>query len=157
MSSFYPLIGKGVTRYDDSHDTEALIAVADACALDPARYGHVRFLVPETDEMTVTVDVAGTRVGMAHGHQWRPGQHMRWWAGQGFGDSPLRDARLLLAGHLHHFHAEADSGRLFVQTPATEAESTWWRHATGATGDPGIVVALTRDGVTPVIEVVRPN
>lgn len=148
--------GKGVTRYDDSHDTEALIAVADVAASDPARYGHVRFLVPDTDEMTVVHDVAGTLVGHAHGHQWRAGQHMKWWQGQAFGGSQLRDATLLLSGHLHHFHAEADSGRTFVQVPALESESTWWRHATGATGDPGIVVAVTRSGVTPVLELLRP-
>ena len=38
--------GKGVTRYDDSHDTEALIAVADAAALNPAAFGHGEFTSP---------------------------------------------------------------------------------------------------------------
>lgn len=149
--------GKGVTRYDDSHDTEALIAVSDAARLDSGRFGHCRFYVPETDEMTVTVDVAGTTVAHAHGHQWRAGKHFDWWRGQAFGTSPLRQAQLMLAGHLHSFHAEADGGRTFVQVPALESESTWWRHQTGTGGDPGMVVALTKDGVTPVLEVVRPS
>lgn len=149
--------GKGVTRYDDSHDTESLIAVAEAAQMDPARFGHVRFLVPDTDELTVVCEVAGTVVGHAHGHVWRPGQHMKWWQGQAFGDSPLRGAHLLLAGHLHHLLVESEGGRTFVQVPALEHSSTWWRLQTGTGGDPGIVVALTRDGVTPVLEVVRPT
>lgn len=148
--------GKGVTRYDDSHDTEALVAVAEAAGMDPERFRHCRFVVPDTDELTVVVEVAGTIVGHAHGHQWRPGQHMKWWQGQAFGTSPLRSAHLLLAGHLHHFHAQSEGGRTFVQVPALEHSSAWWRHQTGTGGDPGIVVALTHDGVTPVLEVVRP-
>lgn len=148
--------GKGTTRYDDSHDTEALIAVSEAAAMDPARFGHCRFLVPDTDELTVVTEVGGTVVGMAHGHMWRPGQHMKWWQGQAFGDSPLRGAQLLLAGHLHHLLVESEGGRTFVQTPALEHSSQWWKLQTGTGGDPGIVVAVTRDGVTPVLEVVRP-
>ncbi|MFJ3218460.1 hypothetical protein ACIPLC_21380 [Kitasatospora sp. NPDC086801] len=27
-----------------------------------------------------------------------------------------------------------------------EAESTWWRHAKGTTGAPGLMVAITKDG-----------
>jgi hypothetical protein len=147
--------GKGVTRYDDSHDVEALIAVSDAARLDPDRFGHVRFYVPETDEMTVSLDVAGTTVSHAHGHQWRPGRHFQWWRGQAFGSSALSSAQLLLAGHLHSFFVDSDGHRMFVQVPALESESTWWRHNTGTGGDPGIVVAVTKDGVTPVLEVIR--
>lgn len=149
--------GHGVTRYDDSHDTESLIAVSDAAALDPDRFGHVRFYVPETDELTLAVDVAGTRVAHAHGHQWKTGRYFEWWKGQEFGrTSPLGQADLLLAGHLHHFHVDSDGRRMFVQIPAMESESTWWRHKTGSAGDPGLVVALTKDGVTPVLELIRP-
>jgi len=140
--------GKGVTRYDDSHDTESLIAVSDAARMNPAAFGHVRFYVPETDEMTVVVDVAGTRVAHVHGHQYRAGKHFDWWEGQAFGGSPLRDADLLLAGHLHHFHVDTRGPRTFIGTPALESESTWWRHATGMTGSPGIVATLTRRGTT---------
>lgn len=150
--------GKGVTRYDDSHDTESLIAVSDAAKLDPGRFGHVRFYVPETDEMTVVLDVAGTVIAHVHGHQFRPGRHFEWWRGQAFGPtSGMNEANLLLAGHLHHFHAESESGRTFVQIPSLEAESTWFRMQRGVGGDPGIVVAVTKDGVTPVLEVVRPR
>jgi predicted phosphodiesterase len=148
--------GKGVTRYDDSHDTESLIAVADAAKLNPGAFGHVEFYVPETDELTVVLDVAGTVVAHAHGHQWRPGKHFEWWRGQAFSKtSAMHQADLLVAGHLHHEHVDSDGPRTFIQPPSMESESTWWRHAKGTTGAPGLIVAVTKDGRTDIKEVVR--
>ncbi|MDG4783220.1 hypothetical protein O7614_26525 [Micromonospora sp. WMMD961] len=146
----------GVTRYDDSQDTESLIAVADAAKLAPEQFGHVEFYVPETDELTVTLNVAGTVVTHAHGHQWRPGKHWEWWRGQAFNKaSAMHQADLLVAGHLHHEFIDTDGPRTFIQPPAMESESTWWRHAKGTTGAPGLVVAVTKDGNTNLKEVVR--
>ncbi len=147
--------GKGVTRYDDSHDTECLIAVADAAALNPAAFGHFEFYVPETDEMTVVLDVAGTRVAHVHGHQFRPGKHFDWWEGQAFHSPALHSADLLLAGHLHHEFIESSGKRLFIQVPSLESESTWYRHSRGTTGNPGLIVAITRNGNTSPLEIVR--
>ncbi|WAB08748.1 MRE11 double-strand break endo/exonuclease [Streptomyces phage Andris] len=147
--------GKGVTRYDDSHDTESLIAVKDAAELNPERFGHVEFYVPDTDELVVVVECSGTLVGHAHGHQWRPGKHFEWWKGQAFNQaSPMHLVDLLLAGHLHHEFLDTDGWRTFLQPPAMESESTWWRHSKGTTGAPGLVVAVTREGRVPVKEVV---
>ncbi|MET9861936.1 hypothetical protein ABZY93_21965 [Streptomyces smyrnaeus] len=149
------LMGKGVTRYDDSHDTESLIAVKDAAELNPDRFGHVEFYVPDTDELIVVVECSGTVVGHAHGHQWRPGKHFEWWKGQAFNQaSPMHLVDLLLAGHLHHEFIDTDGWRTFLQPPAMESESTWWRHSKGTTGAPGLVVAVTKDGRVPVKEVV---
>lgn len=150
------IAGKGVTRYDDSHDTESLIAVSEAAAMNPDAFHHVHFFVPETDEMTTVIPVAGTIVGHAHGHQWKPGRHFDWWKGQVFDpDNPLGQAHLLLSGHLHHEHVDSDGKRLFIQVPSMESESTWFRHQTGTTGNPGLVVAITKDGNTSPLEIVR--
>lgn len=148
--------GKGVTRYDDSHDTESLIAVHDAANLNPQAFGHVEFYVPQTDELTVVLDVAGTVVAHAHGHQWKPGRHFDWWRGQAFNKaSAMHQADLLVAGHLHHELIDSDGWRQYIQPPAMESESTWWRHANGTGGAPGLIVALTKDGQTNIKEVVR--
>lgn len=148
--------GRGVTRYDDSHDTEALISVRDALELNPDLYGHVECYVPDTDELTVVVDCSGSIVSHAHGHQWRPGKHFEWWKGQAFNKaSAMHQADILLAGHLHHEFVDTDGPRTFIQPPAMESESTWWRHAKGTTGAPGLIVAVTKDGQVPVKEVVR--
>jgi hypothetical protein len=148
-------MGKGVTRYDDSHDTESLIAVKDAADLNPTRFGHVEFYVPGTDELSVVVQCSGTVVAHVHGHQFRPGKHFEWWKGQAFGrSSAMHQADLLLSGHLHHEFIEADGPRTFIQVPSMESESTWFRHSKGSEGAPGLIVAVTKDGRVPVKEVV---
>lgn len=147
--------GKGVTRYDDSHDTEALIAVSEAARLAGPKFDHVEFYVPDNDELTITLDVAGTRVGHAHGHMHRPNKHFEWWEKQAFGGSPLRDADLLLEGHLHHFHSEQHGRRLYLGVGALESESTWFRHTTGTPGGASAVTAITKDGLTSEIGVLH--
>ena len=147
--------GKGTTRYDDSHDTESLIAVMDAARLNDAAFGHVKFFVPETDEMTVVLDVAGTVVAHVHGHQWRKNKHFDWWKGQAFHADGQHAADLLLAGHLHHLLIEDDGPRRFVQVPALESESTWFRHSSGTGGNPGIVLAITSDHKTNLIGMIQ--
>lgn len=123
--------GKGTTRYDDSWAVEAGIQVADALAMNPAAYGHVSVVTPGRDELTLTLDVAGTRVGFAHGHQFRPGKAHVWWAEQAHGVQPIGDATLLLSAHLHHFRMEQPGAKTWIQVPAMESESTWWRHLHG--------------------------
>lgn len=147
--------GKGVTRYDDSHDTESLIAVRDAAELNPAAFGHVEFYVPDTDELTVVLDLAGTLTGHVHGEKMGKGKHFQWWKEQAFGGSPLALCKLLLAGHMHHELIEGEGDHQFIQVPALESESTWFRHSRGVTGNPGIVVAITKDGNTSPIEILR--
>lgn len=148
--------GKGITRYDDSHDTGTLVAVSDAANLNREAFGHVEFYVPQTDELTVALDLSGTITAHAHGHVWRPGKHFDWWKGQAFNrKSAFHGAHLLLAGHLHHEHVDSDGDRTFIQPPAMESESTWWRHSTGTDGAPGLIVAVTANGRTDVKEVIR--
>ena len=140
--------GKGTTRYDDSHDTEALISIANTIkALEVPGFEHVKFYVPDTDELTVRCEVAGTRVLHTHGHKFgsKKDAHMEWWKGQEFGTDQL-PSHLLVAGHLHHeFQTEN-----FIQVPAMESESTWWRHLKGGRSRPGLTVAITKDGDTPI-------
>jgi hypothetical protein len=50
---------------------------------------------------------------------------------------------------------ESDGKRLFIQVPSMESESTWFRHNKGTTGNPGLIVAITKDGVTSPLEFVR--
>lgn len=146
--------GKGLTRYDDSHDTESLISIKNTIeTLEVAGFEHVQFFVPDTDELIVLTEVAGTVVAHAHGHKFgsRKDAVWDWWEGQAFNrESPMYVADLLVAGHLHHEHIEANGSRLFIQVPSMESESTWFRHNTGAGGAPGLIVAITKDGQTPI-------
>ena len=147
--------GKGLTRYDDSHDTESLIAVSEAASLAPEKFGHVEFMVPDTDELTVVTDVAGTIVLAAHGHQHTPGKHFDWWKGQAFHNPLAQRADILIEGHLHHEEIDTDGYRTYVGVPALESESTWWRHKTGTIGAPGAFIGLVRGGLMPVKHIIR--
>ena len=63
-------------------------------------------------------------------------------------------ADLLVSGHLHHEHIEADGSRTFIGVPSMESDSTWYRHNTGTGGAPGLIVALTKGGHTPIKHVI---
>jgi len=143
-----------LTRADDNFDTDCLIAVGDALAMNPEAYGHVELFIPGIDQVSVTVEVAGTVIGHVHGHQYAPGKHWTWWQGQQFGGA-LAGVDVLLAGHLHHFVLDTWGKLLFVQVPSLESESAWWRQRSGVPGNPGVVVALTSDGNFGPIEVIR--
>lgn len=132
------------TRYDDSWAIDAASAVADTIA-ETWMAGHVSFVFPAKDEMCVTLDMAGTTVGLAHGHQTRNKTH-EWWAKQAHGQQPIGDAVLLLTGHYHHLKIEQQGAKTWVQTPALDGGSTWFRHATGQDAPAGLVTLLVKDG-----------
>lgn len=134
------------TRADDSFDTDAVSAVADACALNVERYGKVSFVFPRDDEMTVTLDVNGTIMTLAHGHQFRRGDAISWWSGQATGMTSAGDSTLLLAGHLHHLKIETAGPRTFIQAPALDSGSAWFKEATGLAAPSGLVTLIVGRG-----------
>lgn len=138
--------------YGDSWAIDAASAVRDALQL-AGGYDHVNILTPARDELTLTLDVAGTVVGMAHGHQWRPGQACTWWARQSHGRQPIGDADLLLSAHLHHLRVEDTGPKTWMQVPALESESTWWRHRTGEVSRPGVITMWVGQGTWRGLEV----
>lgn len=136
--------GKASTSFSDSFATDALSAVADICAEVPA-LEHVSFVFPTGQELTVTLDIAGTVVTLAHGHQFR-GKAMTWWAQQAHGCQPAGDSTLLLAGHLHHLRVEQGGAKTFIQAPALDGGSDWFRHTSGAESPPGILTLTVGGG-----------
>ena len=134
------------TRSDDSWAVDALVAVSDAIALNPDKYGHVECFVPGPDQQDVTLEVGGQIVTHLHGHQFRLGREWEWWKGQAFGSQQAGLAKLMLYGHQHHFQIDAKGDRLRVCVPALESESTWWKHKTGEVGAPGGLVFTIIDG-----------
>lgn len=139
--------------YGDSWAIDSMAAVKDALEL-AGTYEHVNVLAPARDELTLTLDVCGTVVGMAHGHQWRAGQAVQWWAKQSHGRQSIGDADLLLSAHLHHLRVEhTGSDKTWIQVPALESGSQWWKHRTGEWGQPGVVTALVGGGTWSALEV----
>lgn len=138
----------GMTTYDDSFAIDALVAVTDAMALNPAVYGHVETFIPRHDELSVTLDVNGTVVTHYHGHQHRRGKHWEWWQGSSFDRRypDLYQADVALSAHGHTFQLDTKGDRTWIMTPAQEQESTWWRHRTGDRGAPGALIFTTEGG-----------
>lgn len=143
-----------IHTYGDSWAIESIAAVRDALDL-AGTYEHVTLHAPARDELTLTLDVAGTVVGFAHGHQFGRGTDgwQRWWQGQQHGRQPIGDADLLLAGHRHQLTVVQNGARAFIQVPALESESTWYRHRRGEGGRPGIVTAVVGGGSWSGLEV----
>lgn len=139
--------------YSDSWAMMAVKSVRNSLEF-AGGYDHVKLHTPERDELTLTLDVCGTIVGMAHGHQWRAGQATTWWAKQSHGRQPVGDADLLLSAHLHHLRIEhTGSDKTWIQVPALESGSQWWKHRTGEWGQPGVLTALVGGGSWSALEV----
>lgn len=135
-----------VTRYDDSWAIEAAVSVSDAMEVNPEAYGSCSVVVPGRDELTLTLDMAGTIVGLAHGHQMRAGKAHEWWANQAHGLQPIGEATLLLTAHFHHLVVERPGAKTWLQIPAMEHSSTWWRHQKGQVCPAGMVTLLVGGG-----------
>jgi predicted phosphodiesterase len=134
------------TDHSDSWAVDALVAVSEALKFNPEAFGHVTCEVVPFDEMTTTVNIAGTIITHAHGHQWARGKHWEWWSGQHWGGHEPGTADILICGHLHSGVYEQQNFKHMIRTPAFEKESTYFRHKTGLVGNPSAVTFLTRDG-----------
>jgi predicted phosphodiesterase len=122
---------KMATAYDDSWAVDGASAVADGCRENPDLADRVRFTFPQRDQLGIVAEYDGLVVGMTHGHQFGR-DPFKWWDAQAGGRTPLGDSDLLLAAHLHHLHIKDHGGsRLFLQIPALDGGSQWFKHRHG--------------------------
>lgn len=134
--------GKAYTSWTDNDDLAVVEQVAEVLAANPDRYGHVATVL--ADDLTLVLDIAGTPVGLAHGHQMRGSGHPagrvhKWWEGQALGRQPVADAQVLITGHLHHLLVAETSGRTHMQCPAMDGGSAWWTSTTGQHSPSGML------------------
>jgi len=132
------------TDASDGHATESAIAVSEALALNPDRYGHVHLFVPGKDEDHLVLEVNGTNFVLIHGHQWSRGKAMEWWEKQTFNNHPAAAGHILIHGHEHEFQISSRRDRLVITTPALESESTWFKQKQGAVGRRGALIFTTK-------------
>ena len=148
------IAGKGVTRYDDNHDVEALNAVAEALSMS-GTYKDVEVYVPERDELSLSVEVGGVVWGLVHGDKYRAGKHFEWWEQQAFHAGPVAAATVLLAGHYHYLLVHEQGRRTFIQVPTLGTDGAWWAHQHGARPHPGLVLIAVEEGEVSHVQPVR--
>lgn len=132
------------TSYTDSFALDAASAVQDALA-DRDDFAHVKFVFPKYDTLTVTLDVAGTVVGFAHGHQMR-GKAVEWWKNMAHGQQDIGEATLLLSGHFHHLRVEQSGRKTWIQAPALDGGSTWFENSSGQAAPAGMLTLTIGNG-----------
>ena len=132
------------TSYTDSFALDAASAVQDALA-DRPDFAHVKFQFPKPDTLTVTLDIAGTIVGFAHGHQMR-GKAIDWWMRQSHGLQDIGDATLLISGHFHHLRIEQTGAKTWIQAPALDGGSTWFENTSGQAAPAGMLTLTVGNG-----------
>lgn len=130
----------------DSWQIDVVSAVQDACAENP-ELSHVKFYYPKPDHSTLAIDLGGTIVGMAHGHQAK--DMGKWLHGQATGRTPVGSADVLLTGHFHHFRADQVGPRMWIQVPAMDGGSAWFRDKSGLESPTGIVSLVVGEGYDP--------
>lgn len=149
--------GKAFTTFADNRDVAVVENAARALVENPKAYGHVSFVLPE-EQLTITIDVGGLIVGLAHGHQARrtgrskddmspvQGKVREWWKDQAFGRRPVGDADLLITGHYHHLSLLSDGGRTHMQAPTMDSGSQWWEETAGMPTTPGALTFTVQGG-----------
>lgn len=141
-----------IGRPEDSWAIDVAASVADICAENDFLKDRVEFRFPAADDMTLAINLSGTLYGMAHGHQ--ASNMIKWWAGQVMGRCAVANAEILNIGHYHHYHAQSVGPRLFVQNPAMDNGSSWFRDKSGLDSAPGIVSMVVGKDFDPRRELV---
>jgi predicted phosphodiesterase len=128
--------GKAFTNFGDNDDVAVMEQVAEIIRANPA-YDHISFVFPK-NELTLTLDINGTIVGLAHGHQVK-GSAESWWGKQAFGLQPIGDADILLTGHYHHLVVKQSGARTHFQAPALDGGSQWFTEQAGVVAPAGLL------------------
>lgn len=133
------------TAHHDSWDVDAAAAVCERLSDQPEKFGHVTWHFPGVDKDVVTLDLAGTIVAVAHGHQCKGGAE-KWWAAQAHGMLPAGEATLLVTGHYHHLRAVQSGAKTWLQAPALDNGSEWWARETGDSAPSGLLTLTVGRG-----------
>jgi len=133
--------GKSFTTLGDNFDVSIFDEAAEIFAENSA-YKHMKFVIPEND-LWLTLDISGTIVGIAHGHQFRTGgryshqKAVNWLSGQAFGMTDMGDADILISGHFHHLFVINEGKRTLMQCPSVDGGSDWFENISGKTSYAG--------------------
>ena len=135
--------GKSFTTLHDNDDLAIVEMVEEILHANPDTFGHIKFLYPR-DALTLTLESAGWILGLTHGHVARSGatpemKLKTWWQKQAGGKQPIGDADVLVSGHYHHLRLADWGGCVWIQAPAMDGGSDWWKLSSGEVSEAGMV------------------
>ena len=139
--------GKLVTDEADNADVACFEAVRES--YDRAGVTDIEWVIPQ-HELSIALEIGGVSVGFTHGHIFRKGSTIQqkaveWFKGQVFGGGSVKDAKILVSGHFHHFLATQVGIRTLFQTPAMDPGSKWVSDCTGELTPPGVLTMRITD------------
>ncbi len=134
------------TRPGDGWATHAANSVSKGLARNPDAFAHVEIRTPAPERGYMTVAAGDTVFTIAHGHQWRRGKAMDWWAAQTFHGQNPGAADVLVHGHYHTWELETTDKRARIQSSTLDGGSNYYREMHGAEAPRGALVYLTRAG-----------
>ena len=144
--------GKAFTSFGDNFDVSLFYEAQEILSENPA-FKKIKFIIPE-NELWITLDVSGTIIGLAHGHQFRTGgrySHQKavaWLSGQAFGMTDVGDSDILISGHFHHLFVVNEGKRTLMQCPSVDGGSEWFENMTGKTSYSGTLTFSITPGKT---------
>jgi hypothetical protein len=129
--------GKSYTTFEDNDDLAVFEQVQEILGHNAEAYSNVSWVIPDGD-MTITLDVCGTVVAFAHGHQFTGSglplnKAKTWWKGKMAAMHPVGDARCLVFGHYHHLQVLEDGPRTIFGCPSNDGGSRWFEERGGPT------------------------
>ena len=129
----------------DDYGIEIAEQLRDIVA-ESASLAHVEVIVPEVVNETLCIEIAGTKVGMAHGHQANSSDKLGdFWRGQSHGRMPLGKADIALFGHWHSLRVQqSGDARWLMVSPSSDNGSSWFTSNTGERSKSGML-GLTVD------------
>lgn len=137
--------GKAYTNVGlDSDDLAIPEQVLEIIAANSDAYGHVRGAIGG-DPFTRVIEAGGHVIGMLHGHMARESgsaqqKIARWFERQAAAKAPISAADVIISGHYHHLTlSEANGAVTFIQAPALDGGSDWYRAEKAAQHNPGLL------------------
>ncbi len=139
--------GKAFTTLADNDDLAVIDQVKDVLAFNQEAYGHIEVIMAP-DHLSLTVETAGWILGLTHGHTARSGSTAElklktWLSKMSLGRQPIGECDILVTGHYHHLR-QADWGSVhWLQAPALDGGSEWFRMTSGEHSEPGLLTFAT--------------
>lgn len=114
-----------------------------------AALSNVDVIVPELPHESLCIEVAGTGIGLSHGHLANSADGLsKFWQGQSHGRLPLSQADIALFGHFHSLRVQqSGDARWLMVSPASDNGSSWWTNKTGERSASGMLSFTVQDAM----------